>query len=151
MSLRAMSLIMEHSPTDWACGLRYTAVIIADHINDDGECWPSIQRIAKRTGLSDRQVQRHLNQLELCHVLTRIPSFAKGRQTTNVYRFEHNVTMWKTCGQTWGQGVDNVTTGVTSTSPPHDIHVTPEGDTHVTHGGDTHVTQNPNRNHPYET
>ena len=146
-----MSAIMEHSPDDWSAGLRYTAVIIADHINDDGECWPSIQRIAKRTGLSHRQVQRHVLQLELCQVLDRIPTYAKGRQTTNVYRFEYNPTMWKTCAQTWGQGVDNDTTGVTPVSPPHDMDDTRGGDMGDTLEGDTSVTQNPKRNHPYET
>ena len=36
---------------------------LADHANADGECWPSMKRIAALTGISPRQVSTHITQL----------------------------------------------------------------------------------------
>lgn len=36
---------------------------LADHANGDGYCWPAMTRIAVMTGLSDRQVSRHVTTL----------------------------------------------------------------------------------------
>ena len=40
-------------------------------------CWPSISRITRRTGLTDRTVQVHLNNLEKGEHITRIPRSGK--------------------------------------------------------------------------
>lgn len=37
---------------------------LADQANDDGECWPSVAKIAQRCRVSERSVHRHLNDLE---------------------------------------------------------------------------------------
>jgi len=36
---------------------------LADHANADGECWPSMKRIAERSDISPRQVSRAINEL----------------------------------------------------------------------------------------
>lgn len=47
-------------PTD-----RFVLLAIADHVGDTtGEAWPSIERVADRTSLSHRTVQRSLRTLE---------------------------------------------------------------------------------------
>lgn len=39
-------------------------ISLADQANDDGVCWPSIESLVKRTGLSESTVFRHLKVLE---------------------------------------------------------------------------------------
>ena len=36
---------------------------LADHANSDGECWPSMKRIAERSDISPRHVSRAINEL----------------------------------------------------------------------------------------
>ena len=36
---------------------------LADHANSDGECWPSMKRIAERSDISARHVSRAINEL----------------------------------------------------------------------------------------
>ena len=36
---------------------------LADHANADGECWPSMKRIARRSDISTRHVSRAINEL----------------------------------------------------------------------------------------
>lgn len=36
---------------------------LADYANDEGECWPGVQAVANRVGLSDRMIQRHVATL----------------------------------------------------------------------------------------
>lgn len=62
MSIRIMTQV-------WERPLRSTAhklvlLALADHADDDGNCWPSLHRIAAKSGLTVRTVQRHLRDLE---------------------------------------------------------------------------------------
>jgi DNA-binding transcriptional ArsR family regulator len=36
---------------------------LADHANADGECWPSMKKIAERSGITARQVSTHISRL----------------------------------------------------------------------------------------
>ena len=58
-----MSRVWEHSKAEE--GARLVMLALADFSNDDGECWPSIPQLAKKSRLSDRQVQRILRSLEI--------------------------------------------------------------------------------------
>ena len=50
---------VELSPSD-----KLVLLSLADHAkNGNGQCWPSVARIVRRTGLSDRQVQRSTSSL----------------------------------------------------------------------------------------
>lgn len=42
----------------------YVLVILIDHANEDGECWPSRELIAKRTGMSLKSVGNQLSKLK---------------------------------------------------------------------------------------
>jgi DNA-binding transcriptional ArsR family regulator len=44
---------------------------LADHANSDGECWPSMKRVAELTGISSRQVSTHITQLERLGYVTK--------------------------------------------------------------------------------
>jgi biotin operon repressor len=44
---------------------------LADHANSDGECWPSMKRIAQLTGVSSRQVSTHIVALEALGYVTK--------------------------------------------------------------------------------
>jgi len=37
------------------------ATVAADHANDNGECWPSIARLAERARIAPANVTRHIN------------------------------------------------------------------------------------------
>ena len=57
--------------TKWAWSLtlpttvKFVLIALADHADDDGECWPSQSRIAEMTGLTDRTVRYVLHGLSL--------------------------------------------------------------------------------------
>jgi biotin operon repressor len=61
MSVRLMSAVFESeslSPTE-----RLIMLALADHADDDGRCYPSIERLCRRTGLSERAVQTNIKRL----------------------------------------------------------------------------------------
>ena len=44
---------------------------LADHANADGECWPSMKKIAQRSGITPRQVSTHIMRLEELGLVTK--------------------------------------------------------------------------------
>ena len=54
----------------WAGELEPRAKLVllalADHANSEGICWPSVALLGTKTGLSRRQIQRHLKALRDC-------------------------------------------------------------------------------------
>lgn len=62
-------------------------VKLADNANDDGECWPSYQKIADACEISRRSVMNHIKWLEEHGFLTsRVRKNADGMNRTNVYK-----------------------------------------------------------------
>lgn len=57
-------------------------ISLADQADDDGWCFPSIQSLMNRTGLSERAVQMQLNYLEEVGAISR----HRRRHATTVYR-----------------------------------------------------------------
>lgn len=49
---------------DLDSSLKLTLLGFADHANDAGVCYPSVERIAWKSGTSRRTVQRHVRKLE---------------------------------------------------------------------------------------
>lgn len=62
--IRCIALVLDFAPDHWSSGTRMVALALADRVNQDWEAWPSLEDIARRTGLSTRQVRVHLRQLE---------------------------------------------------------------------------------------
>lgn len=46
-------------------------IALADKANDDGECWPGMEHVARMVGISTRQVSTHLQRLEEVGLLAR--------------------------------------------------------------------------------
>lgn len=57
--------------TTGSSGQRLVLLALADTANDTGECWPGVDHLAEKTGLSVRQVRYHLDALEGLGLLTR--------------------------------------------------------------------------------
>lgn len=62
MSNYALTWVWKYAPvTDPTCML--VLLSLADQANDDGYCWPAVRSTARRCRISERQVQRWLNDL----------------------------------------------------------------------------------------
>lgn len=75
MSVRIMSAIwdMDFSPVE-----KLILLAVADWANDDGVAWPSIAKLAKKTGCGERTVQRTLRAAEKSGLITRHENPGKG-------------------------------------------------------------------------
>lgn len=62
MSIKLMSAIWDGGPS--GSTHRFVLIALADNANDDGECWPSIATISRKTGLCERSVRLALRHLE---------------------------------------------------------------------------------------
>ena len=90
MSVRHMALVMER--LDVPPAVKLVALILADHADGDGYCWPSHRRIAERGRISERSVRRHTCELMELGLLVKVRSARMtcqgGRpcRVTNAYR-----------------------------------------------------------------
>lgn len=82
MSIKVMSQVWE---LDMDPSLKLTLLAFADHADDYGVCYPSIRRIAWKSGVTRRTVQRHVRQLEEDGVL-RLVEKGGGRGNPTTYR-----------------------------------------------------------------
>ncbi len=65
-------------------GRKLVLLSLCDHANGQGECYPSVETIARKCGMGQRTVQQHISELESAGVLER--RFRRGRST--LYRLE---------------------------------------------------------------
>lgn len=85
LSIKIMSRVWECGPEKQAD--RFVLLAIADYANDDGECWPSIAGICRKTCMSERGVQVIIRRLEAqgwLHIET-----GKGRRNCNLYTVQN--------------------------------------------------------------
>jgi len=91
--------------------LKLTAVVLAEFADlDTGECWPSIQTIARRCSANVRTVQRNIRELESAGLVKRDRTHRSG---TWIYR----LTLDEAGGVAFCRGDTSVTEGVTPTPP----------------------------------
>lgn len=76
MSVKAVDAVLDHSESQ--NGDRLTLLVIADEADSYGVAWPSIARIATRSKLSERQVQRSIKDLSVLGELARRPKHPNG-------------------------------------------------------------------------
>lgn len=67
---------------------KFVLVALADRVNEDGECWPSIERVARDTSFGERTVKRAIARLVALGLIER----SRGRRSNgylggNVYLF----------------------------------------------------------------
>jgi hypothetical protein len=80
-----MSAIWERGPVKQS--ERFVLLALADYANDDGECWPSIAGIARKTCLSERGVQTIIRRLEADGWLE--IEAGNGRKNCNLYHIKN--------------------------------------------------------------
>ena len=76
MSVKLMSKAWE---MDIPSGQKMVLLALCDHANDDGECYPSQKKLAKKCSMSSRAISNHIKWLHDCGILE-----SERRQTTNV-------------------------------------------------------------------
>lgn len=90
MSFKYTDLVTEHSATKGPD--RAIMLVLALHANKDtGECWPSLSRIARHSGLTKRTVRRRLSKIENMGELrikrrSHILQTKGGKQQSNLYQ-----------------------------------------------------------------
>lgn len=80
MSIHLMSAIFEG---DLPSTKRLIMLSLADHADENGQCYPSISRLCERTGLAERTVQKNLRELEREGHLETLKS--GGKKGSNLY------------------------------------------------------------------
>lgn len=61
MSLKVMAWAWEQATA--SSGEKLVLLALADHANDDGQCWPGMERIGQKCGMGKRQVSNHVQRL----------------------------------------------------------------------------------------
>ncbi len=83
MAWKILRSVMENNDVGGAAKL--VALVLANYANEKGLAWPSIESLAEKTGLSKRQLQRIVPQIEKAGLL-RITT-GGGRKRTHRYQF----------------------------------------------------------------
>lgn len=81
MSIEVMSRVWKYGPDDK--GELLVMLALADFANDQGECWPSIGRVAEKARMSERGVQKIVARLVEEGLLVVHPN--AGKKGTNLY------------------------------------------------------------------
>jgi len=83
---------------------------LARYAGENGDCYPSVPTLAGELGMSERQIQRYVAELERVALIRRVPRVAESGQTSNVFVF-----LWHSI---FAAGVTDVTPqGVTDMTP----------------------------------
>lgn len=85
MSVRVMALVWDS--TLEGSNNRHVMVALADRADETGVCWPSVNTLARKTGLDRRTVQRVVSRMVEQGFLTkRSRKASDGDSDTNAYR-----------------------------------------------------------------
>ncbi len=78
MSVKLMTAVWDRE--DLASTHKLVLLALADWANDEGLCWPSINRLAIKTSMAGRSVQRLIRQLEDMGFVRREEAIGKGNR-----------------------------------------------------------------------
>lgn len=90
MSVTHIGLVLDN--LDVKPAVKLVAVVLADHADREGLCWPSYRKISERTGMDDRTVRRHVKALIDMGVVSKVRTGAivnlngKAVRVSNLYR-----------------------------------------------------------------
>ena len=88
------------------------------YAGESGRCYPSVKTLAAEIGVSERQAQRYLTELERKKLIRRVTRFAGPAQTSNAFEFLWHELFERGVTDPSGEGVTDVTPrGVTDLSP----------------------------------
>lgn len=97
MSVKHIGLVLDHF--DAKPALKLVAIILADHADSDGLCWPSYRRVALRANMDERTVRRHIKTLQELGIITKLRTGSvtqkdgKTVRITNAYRVNEMVLL----------------------------------------------------------
>lgn len=114
---------MSHAATTWAFQQnlpptdKFILVTLADHANPEGNCFPSVRRLAQLTGFDESTVRRSIAKLVELGLVERATQWTvTGRQTSNCYdlRLDRSQGEGRTapaspCGKVEGGGAHSAT------------------------------------------
>lgn len=95
VSVKHIGLVLDHYNAPPA--LKLVAIILADHADSDGICWPSYRKIAERACLSERSVRRHVKELQEAGIVTKLRTGTivkregQSMRISNAYRINAHV------------------------------------------------------------
>lgn len=95
MSVKHIGLVLDN--LDAPPAVKLIAIILADHADGEGLCWPSYRKIAERSGMSERMVRRHIKTLIELAVITKlrtgniVHSNGKTLRLSNAYRVNAHI------------------------------------------------------------
>jgi hypothetical protein len=78
MSIKLMTAVWDRE--DLSSTQKLVLLSLADWANDDGLCWPSIERVAKKSSLKKRAVQLAIRSLEEMQFIRREEVIGKGNR-----------------------------------------------------------------------
>lgn len=97
MSIQAVSWALEQIAP---MAPKFILVCLANYANADGECWPSLDKIALDASCGKRSVQRYLDELEALGLVEKTRTEgSKGRFSTTLYRLPIRPVAKLTTGQ----------------------------------------------------
>lgn len=83
MSIKLMTIVWD---MDIPTGEKMVLLKLADRANDDGECWPGQESIAKQCSMSIRAVRDNLNRIQARGLVEPVSVRKGNRQGKTVYR-----------------------------------------------------------------
>jgi hypothetical protein len=86
LSIKIMSWVLDHSPYEGKARLIH--VVLADHANDEGVCWPRQDQIAARAGCSVEHVRVTVKQM-ISDGYVEIIAASKGRGSSHRYMLKN--------------------------------------------------------------
>ena len=88
MSIAHMNAVLDLPPDATSnAAERLVLVVIADHANMDGMCWPSVSRVARRAGLSSSHVRRCIANLCDAGLLDKVERDRHADGSLGVWRY----------------------------------------------------------------
>ena len=105
--IQAIALVLDFAPAHWTPSTRMVAIALADYSNgDNGLAWPSVANLSRRSGVSVRQVQRCLRDIEADGWIVKAGIHSRG---TNLWIWNKRISLG---------GDTHVTLPLTLVSPP---------------------------------
>ena len=90
MSIKIMSWVLDNSP--YTGKARLIHVVLADHANDQGICWPTQQTIAARAGCTVEHVRTTVHQMVTDGYLEILEN-SRGRGSSHLYQLKYPKTV----------------------------------------------------------